>query len=188
MRMLRYRTDKTDTRVFTCITDKQKEFTRTHDIGRFVINSTVGIGGILDPATSAGLKRHKEDLGQTLGVWGFGEGPYLVLLVMGPTTLRDLPDHIVGAFSVLRPIRNPFFAYIDSQAVKIPVRAVGMMDRRAQLIGTIKSVEENAIDRYIYVREAYRDTRRFDVYDGNPPIEAILDDEMFDDEDEEYEE
>ena len=159
-----------------------------HDTGRFVINSTVGIGGILDVAVAAGLKRHKEDLGQTLGVWGFGEGPYLVLLVMGPTTLRDLPDRILGAFSSLRPITNPFFAYVDNDVVKIPVLAVGMIGKRAELIGTIKSVDEDAIDRYVFVREAYRDTRRFEIYDGNPPIEPILDDEIFDDEDEEYEE
>ena len=148
-----------------------------HNIVRFLLNSTVGIGGLIDVASHEGVKKHKEDLGQTLAVWGLGEGPYLVIPLLGPSTLRDVPNHFVGKYT------NPF-NYWQKGSSRIPRRIAGNLNTRVQARGSIKVVDNSAVDRYIFVRQAYRDTRRFNIYDGVPPIEDLLDDEMlFEDDD-----
>ena len=144
---------------------------------RFIMNSTLGIGGIFDPASKNGLKRHKEDFGQTLAVWGFGEGPYMVLPIMGPTTLRDIPSRVVSSAT------NPF-TYVKKNKIRIPLGIVGTINKRAEIEDSIKEVDQSAMDRYIFVREAYRDTRQFNIYDGDPPIELFLGDDMFLDDEE----
>ncbi len=147
------------------------------DFGRLLANSTLGIGGILDVATPMGLPKHKEDFGQTLGVWGVGEGAYLTLPILGPSTIRDEPARLVTS------VTSVLF-YVNEAAITFPLGVLGTISRRAELINSIKEVDEAAVDRYIFVREAYRGDRMFQIYDGDPPFEDLFEDD-FDFEDEE---
>ncbi len=140
------------------------------DIGRFGLNSTFGIGGLFDPASRLGLQRHKEDFGQTLGVWGAGEGAYLVLPFRGPNSVRDAPDLATST------LVNPLF-YISSP-VLIPVGLLGIINERANLLEATRIRDEAALDPYTFTREAYRQQRRSPIYDGEPPTGDI--DEFFD--------
>ncbi len=156
------------------------------DFGRFAVNSTIGLGGILDVATPMGLPRHEEDFGQTLAVWGFGEGAYLALPILGPSTLRDEPGRLVSSAT------NILF-YINNRTVLFPLGILGTISKRADLIDAIKEVDDSAVDRYVFVREAYLGNRNFHIYDGNPPLEDLFEEEFdfdfdFEDEMEEEEE
>ncbi|MFQ5749699.1 MAG: VacJ family lipoprotein [Planctomycetota bacterium] len=137
-----------------------------NDFLRFLINSTIGIGGLLDVASSMGFERHEEDFGQTLAVWGAGDGPYLVLPLFGPTTVRDAPGIGVSA------VTNPAF-YIDNDGIIIPLTVIQAIDRRARGEKGLETIEK-AVDPYIFMREAYRQHRQFLIYDGNPPQEEVL--------------
>ncbi len=141
------------------------------DFGRFAVNSTIGLGGILDVATPMGLPRHEEDFGQTLAVWGFGEGAYLVLPILGPGTIRDEPGRFVSSAT------NILF-YINVKAITFPLGILGTINKRASLIDAIKEVDESAVDRYIFVREAFLGDRNYHIYDGNPPLEDLFEDEF----------
>jgi phospholipid-binding lipoprotein MlaA len=142
------------------------------DLGRFIVNSTLGIGGLFDVATDMGLERHNEDLGQTLAVWGFGEGAYVYLPVRGPNTVRDLPNQ---ASSLLL---NPL-TYI-SGTVLAPITALGIINARANLLDETNIRDEAALDGYSFTREAYLQRRQYLIYDGNPPTEGY--DDIFDEE------
>ncbi len=130
---------------------------------RVLLNSTLGIYGLIDLATPAGLDRQTEDLGQTLGRWGVGSGPYLVLPVLGPSTLRDTTAYLVGdrRGDVLGEL-NP----VSHRNAAIGLRVV---DQRARLLSAGNTVDAIALDRYGFVRDAYLQRRRYQVYDGNPP-------------------
>jgi phospholipid-binding lipoprotein MlaA len=135
------------------------------DLGRFALNSTLGLGGLLDPATDAGLPRNDEDFGQTLGRWGVPAGPYLVLPLLGPSTLRDAPAVVVDSQADLR-------VQIDLRDHERAV--VGLLyaaDRRADLLATDPSVDA-AFDRYAFIRNAWLQRREFLVRDGDVPEEA----------------
>lgn len=132
------------------------------DIGRFVVNSTLGIFGTIDVATPMGLVRHDEDFGQTLGVWGTGEGRYLMLPLLGPNTVRDSPGLAVATAT------NLLF-YIGSSAVTIPLALLNAVDQRARATGAFQFVDTAAVDPYVFTREAYHQRRIFLIYDGNPP-------------------
>ncbi len=135
------------------------------DVMRFAVNTTMGLGGVLDIGTEAGLQKHREDFGQTLGKWGVKAGPYVVLPILGSSTMRDtvvLPVDIQGdPWHHVRPIhtRNPGSI----------LRAV---DQRAALLDASNLVEEAALDRYEFVRDAYLQRRQSRVYDGDPPSSA----------------
>ena len=131
------------------------------DTGRFVVNSTVGLGGLFDPATSMGLVQHNEDLGQTFGTWGAGEGAYLTLPLMGPSSYRDLPSPVMGL------LLNPF-TYL-APVISIPVGAVNAVNTRANLLDASRIRDQAALDPYTFVREAWRQQREYEIYDGNPP-------------------
>lgn len=131
------------------------------DSGRFVVNSTVGIGGLFDPATGMGLPMHNEDLGQTFGTWGAGEGAYLTLPLLGPSSYRDLPSPIMAL------ALNPF-TYL-STVVTLPVGVVSAINTRANLLDASRIRDQAALDPYTFVREAWRQRREFEIYDGNPP-------------------
>lgn len=125
------------------------------DAGRFLVNSTLGIGGLFDPATAMGLERHREDFGQTLGRWGVGTGPYLVLPVVGPTTLRD------GGAKLVDVATGPMNA-VDDDAIRIGVGALDRVDKRSrqpELSG------EWGDDPYVYLREIHLARRAADVGD-----------------------
>ena len=132
------------------------------DFMRFAVNSTLGLGGVLDIGSEAGLTRHKEDFGQTLGTWGVGPGPYVVLPLLGSSTMRDtlaLPVDISGdLWYYTYPVRWRIFG-----------SAVRAVDQRAAVLDASKFIEEAAIDRYEFVRDAYLQRRQSKIYDGDDP-------------------
>lgn len=133
----------------------------TSDVARFIVNSTLGIGGLFDVATGLGLERHKEDFGQTLGYWGVGQGVYLMLPLLGPSTGRDIIGQVADRFT------DPL-TYVDNLAVNFSLQALNLVNLRAGLVGFDQSVR-NAFDPYLFVRGAYLESRLNSVYDGNPP-------------------
>ena len=142
------------------------------DFSRFLINSTIGLLGIHDVATEAGLEKHNEDWGQTFGRWGVGTGPYLVIPFVGPSDVRDAVG--LGAdwytdFMVerVRPI-----------ALRNTMYAVRFVHTRAELLDASKLLEEAALDKYVFLRDAYLQRRRSLVHDGSPPRERDPDAEV----------
>jgi phospholipid-binding lipoprotein MlaA len=131
---------------------------------RSVVNSVFGIYGIFDVATEIGLERHPEDFGQTLGVWGVPNGPYVVLPLFGPSTLRDTAGMPVD--TSLDYVRN-----LDHIATRNSAMAVRIIDKRAGLLDAGNMLDQAAIDKYTFTRDAYLQYRRNQVYDGNPPDE-----------------
>ncbi len=141
------------------------------DLGRVVINSTIGLLGVFDIASDAGLEKHNEDFGQTFGRWGVGSGAYVMIPVFGPRTARDT----VGL--ILDLAADPV-AHVSPNAernVSLVLRAV---NDRANLLPADKVVEEAALDKYSYIRDAYLQRRRNLIYDGNPPREPDADAEQ----------
>jgi phospholipid-binding lipoprotein MlaA len=135
------------------------------DLGRVAVNTTVGVLGVFDVASGMGLEKHEEDFGQTFGHWGMGSGAYVVLPLLGPRTVRD-----TGGL-VLDVATDPV-AYIDHVPTRNTLFTVRAINDRANLLPAEKVVEEAALDKYSYIRDAYLQRRRSMVYDGNPPREA----------------
>ena len=134
----------------------------SEDFCRWVLNTTFGLGGILDVATPGGLPEHDEDFGQTLGHWGVGPGWYLMLPLLGPSNNRDLVGK-AGDYAT-----NPF-AYIDEEeVVTVGMNVLQLVEKRAQLLPVDKVLEQQ-LDRYVFVRTSYLQIRLNKVYDGNPP-------------------
>lgn len=146
------------------------------DVGRVCVNSTIGLLGFMDVASDMGLPDYKEDFGQTLGFWGVGDKPYLVVPVTGPNTLRDLVGQVADL--VMNPI------YYTGQGVYWSLLALKFIDTRADLLETTDVLEEAAVDPYAFVRETYLQVRKNKIYDGNPPLEDANDHDgiVFDDE------
>ena len=135
---------------------------------RFWINTLMGLGGVLDLASEMQIPRHNEDFGQTLGYWGVGAGPYVVLPFLGPSTLRDtaaLPVDWRGNLATQ--------ADVPTRNTLIVVRSV---HKRAGLLKQEGLLEEAALDKYTFLRDGYLQYRRNLVYDGNPPDEPMLED------------
>lgn len=132
------------------------------DTYRVVLNTTIGIGGIFDLATDAGIEKHGEDFGQTLGVWGVGSGPYLVLPFLGPSSLRDATGTAVHAYW------DPVF-YLNDIPVRNAVIGWRLVDQRALLLGAGQMLDEIALDKYTFMRDFYLQRRRSLIYDGDPP-------------------
>ncbi len=135
------------------------------DLGRVAVNTTVGVLGVFDVASGMGLEKHEEDFGQTFGRWGMGSGAYVVLPLLGPRTVRD-----TGGL-VLDMATDPV-AYIDHVPTRNTLLALRVINDRANLLPAEKVIEEAALDKYSYIRDAYLQRRRSLVYDGNPPREA----------------
>lgn len=136
------------------------------DLGRVLVNSTVGILGIFDVATSAGLEKHEEDFGQTFGRWGVGDGAYVVLPFFGPRTVRDTAGLVVDVAA--DPVGN-----IDHVPTRNTLLALRIVDTRADLLPADKVIEEAALDKYAYVRDGYLQRRLNLIHDGNPPREKM---------------
>jgi phospholipid-binding lipoprotein MlaA len=140
------------------------------DVMRFTFNSTFGIFGLLDIASEAGLPKHKEDFGQTLGKWGVASGPYLVLPLLGPSTVRDTlatPVDISGdPWDYARPINVRNFGYVAR-----------VIDQRAAVLDATNLIEEAALDRYAFVRDAYVQRRESTVRDGQSPDTSYEEDD-----------
>jgi len=136
------------------------------DAGRVVVNSTVGILGLVDVASNIGLEKHEEDFGQTFGRWGVGPGAYVVIPVFGPRTARDTVGLVLDVKA--DPIAN-----INHIPTRNTLLAVRLVSDRANLLPADKVIEEAALDKYSYIRDAYLQHRRSLVYDGNPPREDM---------------
>lgn len=134
------------------------------DIGRVLINTTAGLFGIFDVATPVGLEKHDEDFGQTLGYWGVGDGPYLVLPFIGPRNLRDTAGLIVDW--EVDPV-----VQINPSRDRNQVWGLRIVSKRTELLGASKLLSVAALDEYEFVRDAYLQRRRNLIHDGNPPRE-----------------
>lgn len=134
------------------------------DAARFMFNSTFGLLGIFDIASDMGLEKHEEDFGQTLGSWGVGPGPYLMLPLLGPRDLRDAAGLAVDMSA--DPVGH--VAHVPTRNTMTGIR---LISDRAALLPADKIIEEAALDKYAYLRDAYLQRRRFLVFDGRPPKE-----------------
>lgn len=142
------------------------------DAGRFVINTTFGLAGFIDVASKDNIPRHSEDFGQTLGFWGVGSGPYLVLPILGPSSVRDAGGLVVDV-STSDPIT--YLHNIGQVRTYNQVRAVQLLDRRTQLLDATDLVDNASIDPYAFMRDAYLQRRASMVQDGLVPAELLQD-------------
>ena len=130
---------------------------------RFALNSTLGFAGLLDIGTEIGLEKQPEDFGQTLGRWGVSSGPYLVLPVLGPSTVRD-------AAALPLDLQATPASLIDSNtATVVGVTGLQVVNARANLLGASRVLDDIALDKYSFLRDAYLTRRQSQVYDGDPP-------------------
>ena len=146
-----------------------------HDSGRFLLNSTVGLGGLFDPASAAGMERNDEDFGQTLGKWGVKSGPYLMLPILGPSTVRDTIAKPVDSYS--SPLN-----YLEDDSTRYILRGVEFLDLRADLL-TLDDQIERSYDKYAFIRNAWLQRREFLVSDGQSgDVSSELEEGIGDDE------
>lgn len=129
---------------------------------RISVNTFMGLGGVLDVATAMGIEKRREDFGQTLGYWGVQSGPYVMLPLFGPSTLRD-----ALAFPV--DMQGNVTNQLSDQRTRNALLATRLVDTRAGLLRTVDAVKASSLDPYSFVRDAYLQKRRNDIYDGNPP-------------------
>lgn len=132
------------------------------DAARLIVNSTVGLLGLFDVATEIGLEKHNEDFGQTLGYWGIGDGPYLVLPLLGPSSARDAVGWVGDYYAW--PV-----TYVDDDGTRYVLIGLRFVSARADLLEASRILETAALDPYEFVRDAYLQRRRNLVYDGKPP-------------------
>ena len=137
-----------------------------NDAGRFVINTTIGLFGLIDVASKMGLERHEEDFGQTLGVWGFNSGPYIMIPFLGPSNPRDLLSRPISSFL------SGTFAMEDDD-VKITLVGIDALETRERLLDA-----ETLIigDKYIFVKDAYVQSREYEINNGSTEDDEFLDD------------
>jgi len=131
--------------------------------GRVLVNSTVGLLGLIDVATPLNLNKHKEDFGKTLGYWGMPSGPYLVLPFFGPSTLRDASGFVVDLEL------NPTYQDIRDVPLRNSLYVINAVDVRKGLLGLEDNLNAIALDKYSFIRDAYLQRRLYEIYDGNPP-------------------
>ncbi|NLF24272.1 MAG: VacJ family lipoprotein [Deltaproteobacteria bacterium] len=170
------------------------------DTGRFLINSTVGLGGLMDIAKDAGLERHKEDFGVALAYWGVPSGPYLMLPILGPSNLRDATGLLVDL------VLDPVFWIAnwtdlkpgEEVALAMGLKTIQFVNTRAGMLEAMESAKESSLDYYLFVQSAYDQYRegivrqarsgkqggdsRDSLSDGDPLDDDLLDDDLLDDE------
>jgi phospholipid-binding lipoprotein MlaA len=150
----------------------QFKFTQGFSDGmRVLVNSTIGIGGLVDVA-SMHLEKHNEDFGQTLGYWGINSGPYLMLPVFGPSSFRDGIGLYADSYA------SPIYRGVPKIRTRNQLYLTNMVNRRAQLLADEKIMEGAMLDRYAFIRDAYLQRRQSLVYDGNPPHDPYEDDSL----------
>lgn len=132
---------------------------------RFSVNTFLGFGGLLDIASEMQIERHSEDFGQTLGHWGVDAGPYLVLPLLGPSTLRDTAALPVDA-------QGNLVSGVGDVSTRNSLTALGLLNRRARLLEATSILDQVALDPYTFTRDAFLQRRQNDVYDGYPPDDA----------------
>lgn len=143
----------------------------TNDFFRVVINSTIGILGFFDPATVMGLDKSEQDFGITLAKWGVGEGNYIFLPVIGPGSPRDTTGKLVD-FAILNPI-----AYVGDIPARNSLTGGQTVDKRTTLLPTDKVVDEAALDKYAYIRDAYKRMRYYKINGAVMPSDDTEKDE-----------
>lgn len=129
---------------------------------RFGVNTFLGLGGVLDIATEMRIERQTEDFGQTLGYWGVGAGPYLVLPLMGPSTVRDTAALPVDA-------QGNLVSGVNDVAARNSLTALSLLNQRSRLLDASKMLDQVALDPYTFTRDAFLQRRLNDVHDGYPP-------------------
>ena len=137
-----------------------------NDAGRFVINTTIGLFGLIDVASKMGLERHEEDFGQTLGVWGISSGPYIMLPFLGPSNPRDLLSRPISSYL------SGTFA-MEENDVKFTLVGIDALETRERLLDA-----ETLIigDKYIFVKDAYVQSREYEINNGSTEDDVFLDD------------
>ena len=143
------------------------------ETGRFLANSTVGLGGLIDAGADMGLDPHREDFGQTLAVWGVPDGPYVSIPILGPRTLRD------ATMIPLNFAADPLF-HLDHDRTRQTIYFIRAVDVRAQLFPA-EALIADSFDRYLSIRESYLQHRKFLIYDGDPPEDEDFYDDFEDD-------
>ncbi len=133
---------------------------------RFTVNSTLGLAGVIDIASDMRIERHPEDFGQTLGRWGMGPGPFVVLPLFGPSTLRD---------TVALPVdfKGDIVANVEHVATRNSLKVLNLVDIRAAYLNASSVIEDAALDKYSFTRDAFLQRRQYSVFDGNPPDEEV---------------
>jgi phospholipid-binding lipoprotein MlaA len=144
-----------------------KAQTGLRDTGRFLVNSTLGVAGLVDVATKFGLEANDEDFGQTLAVWGVHSGPYLTLPFFGPSSLRDAPSRVVDYF--FGPL-----TYIDTipWEAEWGMRGLDLVHSRSELL-SLDPTLQSTFDPYAFMRDAFIQQREYVIFDGNPPPEEL---------------
>jgi phospholipid-binding lipoprotein MlaA len=132
------------------------------DFGRVLVNSTLGILGLFDVASPMGLDKNNEDFGQTLGKWGVGSGPYVVLPLLGPSTLRDSLGRVPDRYS-------SYSRYVEHIPARNSLLGLDIIHIRAELLAAGKTLEEASLDKYQFLRDAFLQRRLSQVYDGKVP-------------------
>ncbi len=146
----------------------------TEDIMRFVVNSTFGVFGLFDPATQGGLPKNQEDFGLTFARWGIGQGPYIVLPILGPSTARD-------GIGILANVQVNPVVQLDNSSARTKLIILWFIESRAALIGPDEVVRD-AFDPYLFVRDAYLQNRRY-LLEGETADDAVFDENFEDFED-----
>jgi phospholipid-binding lipoprotein MlaA len=136
------------------------------DAGRFLVNSTLGVLGLFDVATQMGLEKHEEDFGQTLGKWGVGAGPFLVVPFMGPSTVRDSAGRFADSYA-------GWARQVDHVPTRNATYGLEVLNIRANLLGAGDALDQAALDKYQFLRDAYLQRRLRMVHDGKAPQEAL---------------
>src|SRR5688572_3581591 len=144
------------------------------DSARLVLNSTLGLGGLFDPATAAGFEKNDEDFGQTLGKWGVGSGPYLMIPFMGPSTVRDALARVPDTFT------DPSH-YLEDDSTRYLITAVEVVDLRAGLLDLDDDLAQS-FDRYAFVRNAWMQRREYKVKDGDVDAPQFDEEELLNEE------
>jgi len=139
------------------------------DWARFAFNTTIGLLGIHDVASDMGIEKHNEDFGQTFGRWGAASGPYLILPFLGSSTLRDGAGTVVDLYAAPLPHVRPI-------ALRNSLYGLYFLNTRAELLDASSILEQAALDRYTFQRDAYLQRRRSLIYDGSPPREREVND------------
>lgn len=134
---------------------------------RVAINTLLGVGGVIDVASEMAIERHTQDFGHTLGVWGVPPGPYLVLPVLGPSSLRD-------ALALSIDWQGDPLGQLPNESVRNAARLLRGVDTRASLLKATSMLEEAALDRYTFARDAFLQSRRNIIFDGNPPQDDVM--------------
>jgi len=140
------------------------------EFGRFLFNSTLGIGGLIDIASIGGMEEYREDFGQTAAVWGIPDGPYVMIPFLGPHTLRD---------AILLPVDiivDPLYQY-ENSSVRDKLYVLRLIDLRYRLL-TADQFLDDSKDPYVTMRESYLQNREYEIYDGDPPLEDDFFDEF----------